>query len=251
MIEQAQNAARVALIPIGIAAHSAAIHRKRFATNVRASPAGKLWHEVAADHGMKPEKKRVVERGRTELAVFDVLFQCEDVARQVRRELGVTEDAERGIQVTGCGRRRSSSRSRMRWSTGSPSNAMLRATFRGKLARRIRACSSCGRLRQRAIACFQSMNGIIGLHRRRLKPRFFRLSAFRAQHLFDPLQHDTATIHPTCSPCGSAASSTDCNARAVRSTGSIASIPTSSGVALRSRRRRVAGNRGARAVVDI
>jgi len=52
-------------------------------------PAGKLRHEVAADQGMKPKEKRVVENGVFELAVFDSLLECQDVARQMRRELGV------------------------------------------------------------------------------------------------------------------------------------------------------------------
>lgn len=57
--------------------------------DVRPPPAGKLRHEVAADQGMKAKKKRVVENGVFELAVFDFLLECQDVARQMRRELGV------------------------------------------------------------------------------------------------------------------------------------------------------------------
>ena len=57
--------------------------------DVRSPPAGKLRHEVAADQGMKPKEKRVVENGVFELAVFDSLLECQDVARQMRRELGV------------------------------------------------------------------------------------------------------------------------------------------------------------------
>jgi hypothetical protein len=140
--------------------------------------------------GMKPEKKRVVERGRIELAVFDALFQREDVARQVRRELGVAQDAKACFDVTGGVSRRASSARSAVSSTGSPSKAMLSATFSGIRLRRMRLCSAAGRARQRAIACFQSMNGIIGLYRRAFNPFFRRRrSAVAPQEFRDPAQH--------------------------------------------------------------
>lgn len=123
----------------------------------RAPAARAVGNQAGADAPVKLKKEILVERAAVVFAGRDRALQRLDARGEVRRELGVTEDAERGIQVTGSRPRRSSSRSRMRWSTGSPSNAMLRATFRGKLARRIRACSSGMRLRQRSIACFQSM----------------------------------------------------------------------------------------------
>ncbi len=127
----------------------------------RAPATRDVGNQVGADAPVKVKKEILVERADIELAGRNCTLQRLDARGQMRRELGVTEDAERGIQATGCRARRSSSRSSMRWSTGSPSNAMLRATFRGKLARRIRACSSGVRLRQRSIVCFQSMGWII------------------------------------------------------------------------------------------
>lgn len=154
----------------------------------------KLRHKIAADQGMKPEKQCVVERGWTELAVFDTFFQRENITRQMWREFVVAQDAEACFDVTSGVSRRACSLRSTASSTGSPSNAMLRATLRGRRERRMRRCSSLGRARQCLIACFQSMRGIIGLHWRRFELRLFRSSSCPAQHLYDPLQHDSPTI---------------------------------------------------------
>lgn len=53
-------------------------------------------------------------RAAIELASRNRRLYRLDARGQVRCQLGVAEDAERGVQVTGCGPRRSSSRSRMR-----------------------------------------------------------------------------------------------------------------------------------------
>jgi hypothetical protein len=157
--------------------------------DVRAPPAGKLRHEVAADQGMDFEEQRIIERCLLELSVFDVLLEGEDVAREMRRELGVAQDSEARLDESSGVPRRASSASIVARSTGSPSKAMLSATFRGIRARRMRARSAAGRLRQRSIACLQSISGIIGAHRRRLKVPFFRLSTQATQHPLDPLKH--------------------------------------------------------------
>ena len=132
-------------------------------------PAGKLRYEIAADQGMKLKEKRVVEGGFTVLTVLDLFFQREDVARQVRREIGVAQDAKTGFDVAGRVSRRASSARSVVNATGSPSKTMLSATFSGIRLRRMRARSCAGRVRQRLIVCFQSMRRIIGRERRRLK----------------------------------------------------------------------------------
>jgi hypothetical protein len=48
-----------------------------------------MRHEVAADQGMKLKQQRIVERALLEFAVFDALFEREDVACEVGCELGV------------------------------------------------------------------------------------------------------------------------------------------------------------------
>ena len=143
--------------------------RVRADCDLRPPPAGKLRYEIAADEGMKLKEKRVVEGGFAVLTVLDLLFQREDVARQVRREIGVAQDAKTGFDVAGRLSRRASSARSVASATGSPSKAMLSATFNGIRLRRMRACSCGGRVRQRLIVCFQSMRRIIGLDRRRLK----------------------------------------------------------------------------------
>ena len=80
----------------------------------RAPAARELGNQVGADAPVKLKKEVLVERAAIELAGRNRTLQRLDVRRQVGRQLGVTEDAERGIQVTGCCPRRSSSRSRMR-----------------------------------------------------------------------------------------------------------------------------------------
>ncbi len=137
--------------------------------DVNPPPAGKLRYEIAADEGMKLKEKRVVEGGFAVLTVLDLFFQREDVARQVRREIGVAQDAKTGFDVAGRVSRRASSVCSVASATGSPSKAMLSATFNGIRLRRMRACSWGGRVRQRLIVCFQSMRRIIGRDRRRLK----------------------------------------------------------------------------------
>ena len=143
--------------------------RVRADCDIRPPPAGKLRHEIAADEGMKLKEKRVVEGGFSVRAVPDLFFQREDIARQVRREIGVAQDAKTGFDVAGRLSRRASSARSVASATGSPSKAMLSATFNGIRLRRMRACSCRGRVRQRLIVCFQSMRRIIGLDRRRLK----------------------------------------------------------------------------------
>jgi len=161
----------------------------------RAPAARELGNQVGADAPVKLKKEFLVERAVIEFAGRDRSLQRLDARGQVRRQLGVTEDAERGIQVAGCRSRRSSSLSRMRWSTGSPANAMLRATFRGRLARRTRACSSGVRLRQRSIVCFQSMDRIIRCLRQGLKGPSGRCVPARSpQQFFDPFKDDFHVI---------------------------------------------------------
>ena len=52
-------------------------------------PARNLRDEVGADQAMEFNEKRIVEGGVYELAVFDTSFQRQNVACQVRRELGI------------------------------------------------------------------------------------------------------------------------------------------------------------------
>jgi hypothetical protein len=165
----------------------------------RAPAARDVGNQVGADAPVKLKKEVLVERAAIELAGRNRTLQRLDARGQVRRELGVTEDAERGIQVTGCRPRRSSSRCRMRWSTGSPPNAMLRATFRGKPARRIRACSSGVRFRQRSIVRLQSMAWIICFLRQGLKGSSGRRLPARSVHQFlDPFEHGFHGIGRQC-----------------------------------------------------
>ncbi len=103
-----------------------------------------MRHDIAADQVMKIQKKCVGKGGLCEFAVLDSQFQGQNVARDVRRELGVAQDPEARLDVSGSVSRRLSfvvSNSR---STASPSNAMLSATFNGIRPRRIRACSPAG-----------------------------------------------------------------------------------------------------------
>ena len=134
--------------------------------DVGAPPAGKLRHKVATDQGMKLKEERVVERDLLELAIFDLLFQHENIARQMRRKLAVTQDAEACFDVVGAVSRRVSSARSISSSTGSPSKAMLSATLSGIRLRRMWVWCSGGRARQCWIASFQFMHRIICLQRR-------------------------------------------------------------------------------------
>lgn len=79
--------------------------------DVGAAPAREPRHEVAADERMELQEQRVVERGLLEFAVFDALFEREDVARKMRRELSVTQDPEARFDVAGSAARGASSTS--------------------------------------------------------------------------------------------------------------------------------------------
>lgn len=78
--------------------------------------------------------------------------------------------AQRGLYVSRRARHRSSSRSNRAWSTGSPSNAMLLATWRGIRRSRILRCSSGGSALQRFMTSFQFMVRSIRRRRRTCKP---------------------------------------------------------------------------------
>lgn len=83
--------------------------------DVSGAPAARdVGNQVGADSPVKLKKDILVERAAIELASRDRALQRLDARSQMRREFGVTEGAERGIQVTGCRPRRSSSCSRMR-----------------------------------------------------------------------------------------------------------------------------------------
>jgi len=153
-------------------------------------PACKLRYEITADQLVELEKQRVIEDSLDKFAVLDSPFQRQDVTREVRREIGVAQDAEARFDVSRCVSRRASSVSSAASSTASRSKAMLSATFRGIRPRRRRACSACGRARQRSMVRFQVMHAIIRLGARRLKPLPVRCRPpGKSQKLCDPRKH--------------------------------------------------------------
>ena len=103
---------------------------------------GPIRRKIAADAAMKIQQQGFVERPARKQFVFDVLLDFEHALGQQRRELRVGEDAARGFYEARGVRRlcRVFSHSK---STGSPSNAMLAATWRGTSAQR-RALRSAG-----------------------------------------------------------------------------------------------------------
>src|SRR5712691_4713097 len=187
---------KIAPVPSDERRHLEKIRRRvRADCDIRPPPAGKLRYEIAADQGMKLKEKRVVEGGFTVLTVLDLFFQREDVARQVGRELGVAQDAKTGFDVAGRVSRRASSARSVASATGSPSKAMLSATFNGIRLRRRRACSCGGRVRQRLIVCFQSMRRIIGRDRRRLKRLILGpLPRSKPQQFCEPCKHSSPAL---------------------------------------------------------
>jgi len=109
---------------------------------------------------VKRTDELIVDRMSVEVTGFDAFFESLNAPRQMRRELSVAQDTERGLDVSG-----SVPWSCSAWSiamfTGSPSNAMLSATLSGMRTHRRRRFSSGGSARQFMIACFQVMSGII------------------------------------------------------------------------------------------
>jgi len=84
-----------------------------------------------------------------------------DFLRQQGRDVGAAQSAAGGIEVTGGMVRSACSASRISRLTGSPANAMLRATRCGMLSQRLRAFSADDSLRQFSMISFQSMCGIV------------------------------------------------------------------------------------------
>lgn len=68
----------------------------------RAPAARELRNQVGADAPVKLKKEVLVKRATIELAGCDRTLQRLDARGQVRRQVGVAEDAERSVQVTGC-----------------------------------------------------------------------------------------------------------------------------------------------------
>lgn len=60
---------------------------------------------------MEAKEKLFVERVSVEFALTDGVLSLFDTARQMWREFGVAQDAERGVDVAGCCVRRLSSTS--------------------------------------------------------------------------------------------------------------------------------------------
>ena len=98
--------------------------------------------QVTADAAMQIQQESFVQRLSVKDAVFDVRLYLQHAFSQQRRELGVRQNAARRFYEARGVRRlcRVFSHSK---STGSPSNAMLAATWRGTSAQR-RALRSAG-----------------------------------------------------------------------------------------------------------
>src|ERR1017187_7171740 len=133
--------------------------RRRVLTNFdfgRAKFSCPIRCQVATDVAMKIEQKGLIQRAGSENAVLNVLQHSQDALGQQRRELRVGQNpARRFYEARGVRRLcRVFSHSK---STGSPSNAMLVATWRGTSAQR-RALRSAGfSFRQSAIFFCQVM----------------------------------------------------------------------------------------------
>ncbi len=83
--------------------------------DVSSPPAAREFRgQIGADAPVKLEDERFVRRAAIEIAIRDCFLRRLDSRRQVGRQLGVAEDAERSIQITGCRVRRSSSLSSIR-----------------------------------------------------------------------------------------------------------------------------------------
>lgn len=129
--------------------------------NIRTPESPYLRDEFPAKGLVELAQKRIVERPAIELAGFDTIFEKLDLAREMRRKLGIAQDTECRFNAAG-GVWRACSCSNFAKSTASPSKAMLSATFRGMRFQRRRAFSSIGSVRQELMACFQFMVDIIG-----------------------------------------------------------------------------------------
>ena len=130
--------------------------------DIRASPAsGHSGYQVAADALVKLQDQVFAEGAVGESAVRDVGFEDQNAEGDAGRQPDMALNAERRFYEADGRVRRLISASRIFWSTGSRSNAMVRATLRGIRARRTRRCSLAGILRHRATTYFQSMGAII------------------------------------------------------------------------------------------
>ena len=77
-----------------------------------ASPtAGETWRQVATDSLVQLEEKALIDQPVIKFALADGVLGLLDAPRQMRRELGVAQDAECGVDVAGCCFRRPSSAS--------------------------------------------------------------------------------------------------------------------------------------------
>ncbi len=130
----------------------------------RAKLSGPIRCKIATNVAMQVEEKGFIQWTSSENAIFKVLQHSQDMLGQQRRELRVGKNpARRFYEARGVRRLcRVFSHSK---STGSPSNAMLAATWRGTSAQR-RALRSAGfSFRQSAIFFCQVMVAIYTSHR--------------------------------------------------------------------------------------
>jgi len=98
--------------------------------DIHAPPAsGHSGYQVAADALVKLQDQVFAEGTVGESAVRDVGFEGQNAEGDAGRQVDIALNAERRFYETDGRVRRLSSASTIFWSTGFPSNAMLRATF--------------------------------------------------------------------------------------------------------------------------
>src|ERR1017187_8512979 len=136
--------------------------RRRVLTNFdfgRAKFSCPIRCQVATDVAMKIEQKGLIQRAGSENAVLNVLQHSQDALGQQRRELRVGQNpARRFYEARGVRRLcRVFSHSK---STGSPSNAMLVATWRGTSAqdRKSTRLNSSHRCISYAVFCLKKIS---------------------------------------------------------------------------------------------